>query len=100
MLLATEPPAQEKGRGKICQKSTKDITLTSYPGTDLRDYHWVCIFEILEFTKSANSGGLTISGRGGHFISLHIFKEGGPSVITDLQGALRLQYIYISNKNK
>ena len=25
-----------------------------------------------------------------HFISFQIFKEGGPSVVTDLQGALRL----------
>ena len=35
-----------------------------------------------------------------HFISFHIFMEGGPSVITDLQGALRLHYIYIARKRK
>ena len=33
-----------------------------------------------------------------HFISFHIFKEGGPAVITDFQWALRLHYAYISNK--
>ena len=35
-----------------------------------------------------------------HFISFHIFMEGGPSVITDLQGALRLHYTYITSKRK
>ena len=34
------------------------------------------------------------------FISFHIFMEGGPSVITDLQGALRLHYTYITRKRK
>ena len=32
--------------------------------------------------------------------SFHAFMEGGPSVITDLQGALRLHYTYITNKRK
>ena len=35
-----------------------------------------------------------------HFISFHIFMEGGPSAITDLQGALRLHYTYITSKRK
>ena len=35
-----------------------------------------------------------------HFISFHIFMEGGPSVLTDLQGALRLHYTYITSKRK
>ena len=35
-----------------------------------------------------------------HSISFHIFMEGGPSVITDLQGALRLHYTYITSKRK
>ena len=34
------------------------------------------------------------------FISFHIFMEGCPSVITDLQGVLRLHYSYITNKRK
>ena len=35
-----------------------------------------------------------------HFISFHIFMEGGPSVIADLQEALRLHYTYIPSKRK
>ena len=30
------------------------------------------------------------------FISFHIFKEGGPSVVTHFEGALHLHYTYIS----
>ena len=34
------------------------------------------------------------------FISFHIFMEGGPSVITDLQGARCLHYTYITSRRK
>ena len=35
-----------------------------------------------------------------HFISFQIFKEGGPSVSADFQGALRLHYNIILIKKK
>ena len=56
-------PAQEKGRGgEISQKGTKDLILTSYPWTDLRDDHWGggCTFAVLELTRCTNSSSLTI----------------------------------------
>ena len=44
----TGKSAQERaGRGELCQTSTKDMILTSYPGTDVRDH--LCNVYIFSF---------------------------------------------------
>ena len=54
--------------------------------TAIRHWVWTCIE--MHFESQQQLG----STRDNHFISFHIFKEGGPRVTNDFQGALHLHY--------